>query len=506
MRIYKLIALTAVLASSGAIAQTWNSRGGPEFTSMAQRVTSVHRADMVRNAGSILERQIYGIPGMPANPAGLPAGSVTVTDKWKGPSPRFGDVIDVQAKRVIPWGSVARGISRALPLVSTALVIKELLDEVRCRERFGSGGECDLGVPPTLQERVCTAGGNITSGQHSVTGQNWLVTGPVCAATAALVEQAIAGSMNGQVPALNATPLGAGSMVWEVRFNNGFITSVGGQLSPVSGLACSAIQVNGVWLVPLVGTDGKCPTEIYEPQTLDEVRGRIEDHGSKTRAPNVVGAADGLGVPLDHPVPLMTPPGVIVGGRETTELPDGRTQTRDRDFITTPEIGGYRWEDRITERFWPPGVTPTPQGTPPPAGSPAPTVTQNPGAGAAPISVQIETCGLPGKPACKIDETGTPTDTLPDPAAAVETATTGIRACIADPMSCFPAFPTLSWGFALPTACGPIPLPAFAPYMQAIDICEFQPMFHEIMAIVWQLGGLFGAISMFWRKVFSGGP
>ena len=56
----------------------------------------------------------------------------------------------------------------------------------------------------------------------------------------------------------------------------------------------------------------------------------------------------------------------------------------------------------------------------------------------------------------------------------------------------------------MPTACGVIPVPAFAPFLSEVDICQFQPVFHDLMSVVWVLGGLFGAISMFWRKTFAG--
>lgn len=61
-------------------------------------------------------------------------------------------------------------------------------------------------------------------------------------------------------------------------------------------------------------------------------------------------------------------------------------------------------------------------------------------------------------------------------------------------------FPDINWAFELPTACGVIPTPAFEPFMASIDVCQWQPMFHELMTVVWMLGGLFGAISLFMRN------
>lgn len=72
-----------------------------------------------------------------------------------------------------------------------------------------------------------------------------------------------------------------------------------------------------------------------------------------------------------------------------------------------------------------------------------------------------------------------------------------------NPKSFFPAFPTLNWAFALPSGCAQISTPAFAPFMSSIDVCQFQPIFHDVMSVVWMLGGLFGAISLFMKNALS---
>jgi hypothetical protein len=64
-------------------------------------------------------------------------------------------------------------------------------------------------------------------------------------------------------------------------------------------------------------------------------------------------------------------------------------------------------------------------------------------------------------------------------------------------------FPDINWAFELPTACGVIPTPAFAPAMESVDVCQFQPIFHDVMSVVWVLGGLFGAISLFMRNALT---
>lgn len=113
-------------------------------------------------------------------------------------------------------------------------------------------------------------------------------------------------------------------------------------------------------------------------------------------------------------------------------------------------------------------------------------------------------CGIPGTPPCnvKVDETGVPvpTDIKIDQA---DDALDDWDDFVTNLPDVLPKFPTISWDFALPTGCGVIPLPAFEPYLTGVDICQYQPMFHSLMSVVWVLGGLFGAISLFMRSALT---
>lgn len=115
----------------------------------------------------------------------------------------------------------------------------------------------------------------------------------------------------------------------------------------------------------------------------------------------------------------------------------------------------------------------------------------------------IETCGLPNTPACKINEDGTPEAQQDTHKKDVDDALVDLKRLSVNPETFWPTFPQIRWDFALPTGCAAIAIPAFAPWLQEIDICQFQPIFHDIMSVVWVLGGLFGAISTFWRSTFS---
>ena len=115
---------------------------------------------------------------------------------------------------------------------------------------------------------------------------------------------------------------------------------------------------------------------------------------------------------------------------------------------------------------------------------------------------EIITCGLPTTPPCLIDETGVPDGSILKQDAAKDTYKQ-IEDLVRDPKAKLPQIPTIAWDFALPTGCAVIPLPAFEPFVKPIDVCQFRPMFHDIMTVVWLLGGLFGAISMFFKSALA---
>jgi len=122
----------------------------------------------------------------------------------------------------------------------------------------------------------------------------------------------------------------------------------------------------------------------------------------------------------------------------------------------------------------------------------------------APAGEEKDTCGLPGTPPCKIDEIGTPVEADKTPTEDVDDKLVDPKRVAEGDTSLFPSWPTINWNFSLPSACGPISIPAFDPFLSAVDVCQFQPKFHDIMGVVWVLGGLFGAIGVFWRDQLAG--
>lgn len=225
------------------------------------------------------------------------------------------------------------------------------------------------------------------------------------------------------------------------------------------------------------------------PATLEEFEAAIAAQSgwpSGSRVSQAVADATALQPAEPFPaVPLVTGPATSTGTTTTTENPDGSTTT-----TTTTHNHTYTGPTINT-------TTQTISSTCTGGSCNTTTTTETPKVEEQPFTMP---CGVPGTPACavSVDETGMPTaddlatDGPKDAEEDYESWIQGIAA--ANP------FPDINWAFELPTACGVIPTPAFAPFMESIDVCQWQPMFHELMTVVWMLGGLFGAISLFMRN------
>lgn len=116
-----------------------------------------------------------------------------------------------------------------------------------------------------------------------------------------------------------------------------------------------------------------------------------------------------------------------------------------------------------------------------------------------PEKLDIETCGLPGKPKCLIDETGTPADKAEsfEPAKTeLDTAKTTASDAITAAEGI--AAPSWSFTFQLPTGC--------APYVTGIrgfimNVCEYQSTIHDLLSMVWAAATAFACIGMVGRTI-----
>lgn len=236
------------------------------------------------------------------------------------------------------------------------------------------------------------------------------------------------------------------------------------------------------------------------PSTMTELEAAIAAKSgwpSGSAVGRAVADAVASGVPLELPAPsTITGPATVPMAPSITNYPDGSQDIKSPQKNLEYSPSSVTVTDRtVTTHKNPDGsITPV-QDTDSPAPLPAPVTPAEP--------IEIETCGLPGKPMCSVDGAGAPTGEDIDDTAAKKTLDP-IKDFLEDPSSLIPDFPTINWSFALPTACTVIPVTgALATFLPSIDVCQFQPMFHDIMSMVWMLGGLFGAISLFMRSSLS---
>lgn len=202
-------------------------------------------------------------------------------------------------------------------------------------------------------------------------------------------------------------------------------------------------------------------------------------------------SSDPARLPWSPEVVILPEP--ITLAPRTTVNPDGSTTVTSRRLEPSSSATG--------PIFWTPVDTVT---TTMPDGS-VQTGTSEGGPQTSPEPAPFEMpCGVPGKLPCnvKVDETGVPNASSLD-ANKGKDAEQPLDDFLRNPSSIIPAFPTINWAFVLPTSCGVIPTPQFEPFFTSLDVCQFQPMFHDVMNVVWMLGGLFGAISLFMKSALA---
>jgi hypothetical protein len=489
------VALIGALLPCLSFGQQWNTNAAPVGTlSMPQRVTMQHRADEARRAGVILERQINGIPGDPTRRQ--------VLDRMKGPGP----VQDVEFKvvRTIGGQAVAKAIAKALPIVSTVVALKDIADAVRCREGF-SGGECDLGTDqvtegayrwetafvegtfPSAQAAAVAASTRLAGLNYYPPNFGWVapVAGTGCTA--------VGGDPLVQDCGTSFVALyGDGSVLGTITA----VRRVNGSIQTVTQCPASVDASNPANSIPAgrpPGLDGKCATGRYSPADEVVIQGRIWTYVPPATVVAGLPELVSRGIPVEHDAPgyrVDAPPQAI---RDTTEKPDGSVTVRDTSYPWVNHPDGYGWQPRVETREYPPGAEIPPLGNPGQAAPPA-TIQQGPGAAPA----EKITCGLPGTPPCKIDESGTPDPVGPSALDPASDPLEPLRSAIESPVIAQPSF---SWAFQLPTACSVIQLGAFAGFDTSFDLCRFQPIIHDLMSIFWLGLGIVAAWSMVTRTL-----
>lgn len=111
-----------------------------------------------------------------------------------------------------------------------------------------------------------------------------------------------------------------------------------------------------------------------------------------------------------------------------------------------------------------------------------------------------EICGAAPLPPCnvKVDETGVPSEA--SAAGRFSQGNTDVDKVQTDADSAFGQhrdinLPGWSWTFAFPTGCTPLVLAAYDNL--EIDVCQWQPVIHDLMSMLWVAAGIFGLIALF---------
>lgn len=487
----------------------WNLRS--EYAanqSQAARVTA-EVLNKIRSDSIKASRQVQSVTG------GV---DVTEPRRWPGAG---GSQIEVQLAQKLARRKIIEGVAASIPLVGTAItagmLLKDIIDASRAAEGYGGGLVMDRGQPEVQQ--------SLWSGSTNISGQSQVCTSDT---STGVIE-----CLDGKVKTLDFCNQSA-CYQHRVRYVSNqsptFVVATkeqriatkksDGTLNPWGSwangvqhnvslgnvMACPPGQVISFW------ADDWCTTAPpeWDPATPQEVADRIETRVDDTDLPEVVRELDEIDAPVEAEQPRVTGPAEIHRGRETTVNPDGSTTVKDTyspyRYGTYPGPNGqmapgYEWGEREETRTYPPGVPIPAPGGDTSEGAPGPITETEPGADGATGEDPI-TCGLPWTPPCKIDERGTAEADADTSQADAQSLFAPLTSCFQNLAGCLPELPSVSWTFALPSSCSVIPVPAFAdiaPSLAALDVCQFQPVFHDVMAMVWALAGLVGAI----RLVFS---
>jgi hypothetical protein len=206
-----------------------------------------------------------------------------------------------------------------------------------------------------------------------------------------------------------------------------------------------------------VRPDGSCPGGLLAPKTEQELADMAQANMPKTSALPIAQEAIQNGfdlAPYAGPATL-TGPAQVAGPVQSTTTPTGTT-SQQTYYNITYEGDHYTFTQTTTQQN-PDGTTQTQTGSP-----------------------EIETCGLPGAPPCKIDEPNGE-NALSTAKEAVTKSETDAKAAITDAAKTEGKSTGWSFSFALPSGCSPITL-----FHGAVaDPCQYQGMIHDIMAMLW---------------------
>lgn len=432
---------------------------------------------------------------------------------WGGPKDLSDSVGKVVQK--VEWGNVAKAFAKAMPWVVAANTASQFFQDMAgvfgCTWVIDVGFKCD---PGEGEQPIGCYRYNAQSGQSSVC---YKTHGQMVQAAWVFWQATYSGTVQIDVCyARTVTWIGRDGTVFRWRTVQ-FYTCGGIPPAPVTqegeyGLSWSGGDTGVGCQWGDKRPDGQCPraplgdfSKHDTPATEETIAEKQERWGDKTKASDIQREAEKVGItPEVSGVPKVEQlPSTIPVGRDTTHLPDGSTQVRDRSIDITPEPDvvdqptRWTWRERETTNTYPPGVQPPPQGssTQPPGTVPGGSTTTTP--------TEFKGCGLPGTPPCKIDETGTPSAQTADQSKLQQHETT-LKGKLGEIEG--KAAPEWSWTFALPTSCSAFSMGAGYALLglPTVDVCQWQSIIHDLMSMVWVIATVWGCITMVGRTIQTG--
>lgn len=211
------------------------------------------------------------------------------------------------------------------------------------------------------------------------------------------------------------------------------------------------------------------------PDTVDPFQGQTFDAPSLSGGPSTADGGSKVSTKVNPDGTKTT---------TTTTTTHNITYNQNNYNITTTTTTIIQNFDENDDPLGPP-ITETETDTPP-AGDP--NVPEEP--------VEDLECGLPGYPPCKIDEQGTPPpeDPFEDPDEWFDP----IRGVFDNPPT---ADTSWSWSFSLPSSCSVLTVGTFAGHTVTLDLCQWQPMIHSIVSMVWLIAGIWLGVGMVGRTL-----
>jgi hypothetical protein len=402
------------------------------------------------------------------------------------------------------------GVGSAAALAySVYRIYPTLPGEIAC----ATGGLCfDAGTAPVSQTRYQVAGNCHNGGFLSAVQYG----GSITAAADAFAAFMSGANCTSTVPnhsevwtRTSCTTGGtSGSCTFAVVLNPGATATSDSRVWSVNGTmtSCPASTdpSNPAYSVPAgqpVGPDGKCPTARYNhvPSSETDAAAKMVAYPPGTGLD--VQYRDALKLAIESGDQVVPSKLSSSGPSSQTGTPTSTTKTDATGTTTTTTTPTYNYTyagDKVS--YTTTNVTQTCVGAS--ACSPA-TATSTTTEGAKPAAdpVEVVTCGLPGKPACKIDETGTPT-TGTISKDEVNASKANALAKISD-IGAITA-PAWSWSFSLPSACSALSVGPFAGRTVSVDLCAYQSMIHDLASLIWAAFSVWACVGMVGRAFAAG--